>query len=243
MAAPAPIEGMTAPGPATDSIAARVRRIRAQVHDACARVGRDADSVTLIAATKTHSAAVLVESIAAGIADIGENYVQEGAAKVDALAPLLGAAGLPMPTRHFIGQLQRNKVRAALAAFDVLHAVGSDRLVEAIERAEPTNAVPCFIQVNLSGETSKGGICREDLPSLVAKMQSSVATELLGLMTVPPAGPAAASRTWFRQLRMLASEHGLSHCSMGMTGDFEVAIEEGATHIRVGRAIFGERQH
>ncbi|MCA9829844.1 MAG: YggS family pyridoxal phosphate-dependent enzyme [Dehalococcoidia bacterium] len=234
---------MTAPGPATDSIAAGVQRVRARIHDACARAGRDVGSVTLIAATKTHSAAALVELIAAGVADIGENYVQEGAAKIEALAPLLGAAGLPMPRPHFIGQLQRNKVRAALAAFDVLHAVDSVRLVEAIERAEPTTAVPCFIQVNLSGETSKGGICREELPSLVAKMQASAATELLGLMMVPPAGPSEASRAWFRRLQMLASEHGLSHCSMGMTGDFEVAIEEGATHVRVGRAIFGERQH
>lgn len=216
--------------------------VRERIAAACERAGRSADAVTLIAVTKTHAAEVVAQAVAAGASDIGENYVQEAAAKFLALDDLLAGLGLARPVRHFIGQLQRNKVRVALSAFDVLHTVDSARLIEAIERAAPPEPIPCFVQVNLAGELSKGGVAPAELATLVERARSSPALRLRGLMTVPPGEHPEAARPWFRQLRVLASEHGLPHCSMGMTGDFEVAIEEGATHIRVGRAIFGERQ-
>ena len=233
---------MTAAGPLPSSVAAGVEQVRERIEAACQRAGRASSEVTLVAVTKTHFASVVAQAVAAGVRDIGENYVQEGASKIAELESTLAEMGLPPPVRHFIGQLQRNKVRAALTAFDVFHAIDSERLVEAIERASPGLPVPCFIQVNLAGEATKGGVAPVGIPAIVERMRTSPAVQVLGLMTVPPAGPAEASRPWFRQLRVLASENGLSHCSMGMTGDFEVAIEEGATHVRVGRAIFGERQ-
>lgn len=233
---------MTADGPVPSSVAAGVEQVRERIAAACQRAGRPAGDVCLVAVTKTHAAEVVAQAVAAGVRDVGENYVQEGAAKMLELEPELAKAGLERPVRHFIGQLQRNKVRTALGAFDIFHAIDSERLVDAIERVAPAEPVPCFLQVNLAGEPSKGGVPLSAVSGHVERMRASPSVHILGLMTVPPAGPAEASRPWFRQLRMLASENGLSHCSMGMTSDFEVAIEEGATHVRVGRAIFGERQ-
>jgi pyridoxal phosphate enzyme (YggS family) len=219
------------------SIAAAVARVRERVAAACARAGRDPAGVTLIAASKTRTAEEIVEACAAGIEDFGENYVQEGAAKFRRVAEL--APGITV-RRHLIGHLQRNKVNAALEAFDVLHGVDSERLLLALSH-RATRAVPVFIEVNLAGEPTKSGAAPGEVGPLVARAAELENVRLLGLMAIPPASPPAEARRWFGQLRELAHAHGLRHLSMGMTDDFEIAIEEGATHIRVGRAIFGER--
>jgi PLP dependent protein len=229
---------MTAPAPPA-AIAEGVREVRERIAAACARAGRHPDAVTLVAVTKTRTAAEVAAAVQAGVTDIGENYVQEGAAKLADVAALAGGRAF---RRHFIGRLQRNKVRAALEAFDVFHGVDSAALLEAMARHAGERRVPVFLQVNLSNEPTKGGVAVQEVRALVERARTLHGIELLGVMTVPP--PAATSgeaRPWFRQLRELAQEHGLGHLSMGMTDDFEVAIEEGATHVRVGRAIFGER--
>ena len=216
----------------SDALAA----VRERIGSACDRCGRDPREVTLIGVTKTRPAKDVVDAVAAGLTDFGENYVQEGRPKFEE-ARLRTAAPFG---RHFIGHLQRNKVNDAVDAFDVIHSIDSLRLLEAVGHRAMRN-VSVFIQVNLAGEASKSGAALADVSALVDRARSMEPVTLLGLMTVPPPGPAEAARPWFRQLRELARSHGLSHLSMGMTDDFDVAIEEGATHIRVGRAIFGER--
>ena len=221
-------------------MAARVAEVRARVAAACERAGRDTAEVTLIAASKWQPVEAMLAASEAGITDFGENYVQEAAAKVRELAARPGPADLPR--FHLIGHLQSNKAQGAIDACDVVHSVDSVRLAAALERAAHGGKKPVFIQVNLAAEESKGGVLAADVPSLVARVRESPSLALLGLMTLPPAGPPEDARAWFRALKQLAVEHGLEGLSMGMTDDFEVAIEEGATHIRVGRAIFGERR-
>lgn len=227
---------MTAPAP-PGALAERVSAVRERVRIACERAGRNPASVTLVAVTKTRPASAVAEAWAAGIRNFGENRVQEGAAKAEEAAAL-GIA----PTWHLIGHLQTNKVRPALRAFDILHAVDSERLLRAIAAAADS-PVRMMIEVNVSQEPSKYGVAPAELPGLLACAGALPGIRVEGLMTVAPAAPdPEASRPFFRALRELAIGHGLPALSMGMTGDFEIAIEEGATHIRVGRAIFGERQ-
>jgi hypothetical protein len=218
-------------------IRASIERVREQMAHACARCGRDPVEITLIAASKTRTAAEVVAAAEAGVVDFGENYVQEGAAKfaeVLALAP-----GIEI-RRHCIGHLQRNKVNAGLEAFEVFHGIDSLRTLEALAH-KSARSVPVFVEVNLAGEPSKHGVTPSDLPEVLDRARPLEMVRVLGLMTIPPPGPAADTRAWFARLRELAHGLGLRHLSMGMTDDFEVAIEEGTTHIRVGRAIFGDR--
>lgn len=223
------------------SIAARVEGVRARIAAAAARAGRDPAAVTLIAVSKTQPAGALVEALAAGVTDFGENYVQEGAAKAAALAASR-QPGEPVPTLHLIGHLQRNKARAALGAFAILHTVDSPRLLAALAAAAPPRPVPIMLQVNVAADAGKSGVTVAELPALIREAAACPAVQVLGLMTVPPADPdPEAARPHFAALRRLAAEHGLGALSMGMSHDFEVAIEEGATYVRVGRAIFGER--
>jgi len=225
---------------ATTTIAGRIEAVRARIVAACERSRRDPAAVTLVAVSKTHPAAEVVAAFDAGMTDFGENRVQEGVAKFAEVERLLGGRyeGL---VPHLIGHLQTNKVRAALGCFAILHAVDSERLLRAIDAAA-TSAVRVFIEVNVSGEPTKFGVEPGALGALVETAGSLPRIRLEGLMTVAPlvADPEQV-RPVFRALRGLAKEHGLPSLSMGMTGDFEVAIEEGATHVRVGRAIFGER--
>lgn len=219
---------------APGTIAARTEAVRERVELACQRAGRRSTEVTLIAVSKTWPAETVADATAAGLTDFGENRVQEAVAKMDELPH-------DALTWHLIGHLQTNKVRAAAGRFAILHAVDSERLLHAVA-ANAREPQRVMIEVNVSGEATKFGVSPAGLERLLAAAATLPTVRVEGLMTVAPlAADPEASRPYFRSLRMLAEQHGLRALSMGMTGDFEVAIEEGATHIRVGRAIFGER--
>jgi pyridoxal phosphate enzyme (YggS family) len=216
-------------------IADRVQRIRTRIASACERSGRRPEEVTLIAVTKGFPASAVLDATAAGITDLGENRVQEAQPK---LRELGGLAGL---TWHMVGHLQTNKVKTVLTLFDIIHSVDSLHLAEEISRRAP-HMVPAFLEVNVAGEETKYGIDLHELPGLHRAVTSLPNIDVRGLMTVAPfVDDPEQVRPVFRRLREAAGSLGLPHLSMGMTDDFEVAIEEGATHIRVGRAIFGER--
>jgi PLP dependent protein len=221
-------------------IAARWTAVRARVDAACRRAGRDPADVTVVAVSKTHPAAAAVAAIAAGAIDLGENYAQELVAKVDEVAALA-----PVAVRwHFIGRLQRNKAKLVAGKVALVHAVDSLELgVEIGKRAAAIGAVqPVLIVVNLAGEATKSGVGAGEVDAIVGGLRGVPGVRVDGLMTMPPpADDAEQVRPHFRALRALRDQLGLSLLSMGMTGDFEVAIEEGATHVRIGTAIFGTR--
>jgi PLP dependent protein len=217
-----------------------VVQVRERIEQACRRAGRDPGEVTLVGVTKTHSVEAVTAAWDAGLRDFGENRAQEGCPKAGEVAARNLAARW-----HFLGHLQTNKVREVVRHFTVLHSLDSERLLAAIEREIASQVLPAleaFIEVNVAGEASKGGVAPIDLPRIVARVQASEHVHLRGLMTVAPrvADPGDV-RPVFRELRQLAHSMHLHQLSMGMTEDFEVAIEEGATHIRIGRALFGER--
>lgn len=242
-------------------IAENIVAIRERMAAAARRANRLVDEVTLIAVTKTHPAEIVEAALAAGVSDCGENRVQEADEKIAALSEVSARW-------HLIGHLQRNKAKRAVTLFDLIHSLDSVRLAEALNRhvmeemqgqQHPPRRLPVLLQMNVSGEETKegfelaGGVANQPmLPDFYQAVERIVALpflEVQGLMTVAPYSiDAEAARPTFRLLRELrdalaqrfpaASWH---HLSMGMTGDFEVAIEEGSTLIRVGRAIFGER--
>ncbi|MDQ8757042.1 YggS family pyridoxal phosphate-dependent enzyme [Sphingosinicella sp. LHD-64] len=213
----------------------RLADVRADIARAAALAGRKADEVTLIAVSKTHPAEAAVPLIAAGHRDFGENRVQEAGAKW----PPLRAAH-PDLRLHLIGQLQSNKAEEAVALFDAIHSVDRPSLVAVLAKAMgKTGRRPdCFVQVNIGDEPQKGGCAVAELPALLAKC---VAAELpvVGLMCIPPDGQEAAP--YFALLAKLARRHDVTGLSMGMSGDYESAVMIGATHVRVGTALFGER--
>jgi hypothetical protein len=224
-------------------IAANVARLRDCIAQAAARAGRAAEEVTLVAVAKTVAPERVREALAAGLADIGENYVQEAAAKRTQVGP--------GPRWHMIGHLQRNKATQAVSLFDMIHTVDSARLSEAIGRAAQAAGVTrsVLLQVNTSGEESKSGVPPEQTEALLAAALSFPGVRVQGLMTIGRWDPdPERARPEFRLLaeltRKLRAESGaeLPHLSMGMSHDFEVAIEEGATLIRVGTGVFGPRQ-
>jgi len=215
-----------------ETIAARLEDVRARIAVACARSGRTVDDVTLVAVTKGFGVDAIREAIAAGVTDIGENRVQEAASKHDAV---------PGVTWHMIGHLQTNKVGAALALFDLIHSVDSLHLAEAVS-SRASAPVPIFLEVNVANEPSKSGFGVAALSDALPAARRLPNLEIRGLMTVAPIVDRSEDvRPVFRDLREMAHGLGLAGLSMGMTNDYEVAIEEGATHVRVGRAIFGER--
>jgi PLP dependent protein len=218
-----------------ETFAARVEDVHGRIARACERASRSPDEVTLIAVSKSWPTATVCTAWQAGLRHFGENRVQEGVAKVEALESL----GI-RPTWHLIGHLQTNKARAAVKAFVILHSVDSERLLQAIAlTGSPTRIM---IEVNVAQEASKYGVAPELLPALLAAAAEIDLVKVEGLMTVAPrVDDPEDVRSIFRTLRELALRNDLPSLSMGMTDDFEVAIEEGATHIRVGRAIFGER--
>ena len=220
-------------------IIANVREVQARIAAACARAERPINAVTLIAVSKTRTVPDIEAAHLGGVRDFGENRVQEALPKIEAVT---GPHIHRIDARwHLIGNLQRNKVTAALSRFDILHTVDSERLAEAIsQRAEAP--VRALIEVNVAGESSKHGVAPEDVGALAARVARMPNIELLGLMTVAPrADDPEDIRPVFRRLREIRDGLGLQELSMGMTDDFEVAIEEGATMVRVGRAIFGAR--
>jgi pyridoxal phosphate enzyme (YggS family) len=225
---------------AQGEIAARLAELRDRVALAARRAGRDAAAVTVVLASKTQPPEAIRAAYAAGAREFGENYVQEAAAKQDVLGDLGGLRW------HLIGHLQTNKARDAANRFALIQSLDSARLAAALGRARPAPRMPVLIEVNAAGEASKSGAVAAEVERLIEAARAAV--DILGLMTIPPAvADPERARRYFAALRemrdRLAATTGLalSELSMGMTGDFEVAIEEGATIVRVGRAIFGER--
>lgn len=208
-------------------VAERVASVRRRIERAAG--GRP---VELIAVTKTFPAAAILAATAAGCRAIGENYAQELVAKLAELP----AAG--RPEVHFIGRLQSNKVRSLAPLVDVYQTVDRDSLVDELAHRVP--GARCFVQVNVSDEPQKGGCRPADTAGLVARARAA-GLVVEGLMTVGVTGEPEAARPGFRLLRALADELALAGCSMGMSADLEVAVEEGATHVRVGSALFGPR--
>ena len=216
------------------TIAERVAHVRQRVERAAERAGRSPADVTIVAVSKGFPPSAIDEAAVAGIAHIGENRVQEAAAKIP------GLRGLPV-TWHLVGHLQTNKTKTALELFDIIHSVDSLHLAEVLShRAE--RPLPVLLEVNVTGEASKFGFSPDEVAAAAQAIAHLPHLDLRGLMTVAPfVGDPETVRPAFRELRRLRDALGLRELSMGMTDDFEVAIEEGATLVRIGRAIFGER--
>ncbi len=230
----------------SEQIQDNLGRVREEVARAAESAGRAADAVKLIAVSKTFSAEVVQEAVRAGALDLGENRVQEAAAK----AGEVKADGLRW---HLIGHLQSNKAKLAVATFDWIHTMDSRALVERVDRfAGEVGRRPIVLaQVDLGKEATKSGADEAELPDLVAALDEAANLDFRGLMTLPPFfDDAEAARPYFRRLRELlmdlnrkrTPQNQLTELSMGMSHDFAVAIEEGATLVRIGTAIFGRRQ-
>jgi pyridoxal phosphate enzyme (YggS family) len=207
----------------------------AAVRDRIAQAGGDPEAVRLVAVTKGFDAGVVREALDAGLEDIGESYVQELVGKATELGESADDRGLRW---HFVGRLQRNKVRKAAPYVSLWHSVDRLALGAAIARFAPGVAV--LAQVNTSGEATKGGCEPSMAPALVDGL-IDLGLDVRGLMTIAPAGPAEGARPAFWALRDLAQRLGLAELSMGMSDDLEVAVQEGATMVRVGRDLFGPR--
>lgn len=218
----------------------RLATVRSRIDGACVRAGRRASEVKLVAVSKTHPPAALRDAISAGVKVFGENKVQEAEAKVHEI-------GRNAAEWHLIGHLQSNKARKAVQLFDVIHSIDSVELAERLERIcieERRDSLSVFAQVDLAGEETKSGISEAELPQLIGYLRTCERLRFDGLMILPPfLDDAELMRPYFRRIRAIRDEviPG-GELSMGMSGDYEVAIEEGATLIRVGTALFGERE-
>jgi len=221
---------------ATATLVERLEAAQRRIRQAAERAGRSPQEVTVVAVSKGFPVEVIRQALAAGVTHIGENRVQEAEPKITALSQ----EGYH-PTWHMVGHLQTNKVRTALKLFDIIHSVDSVHLAEALNR-RATKPVPILLEVNVAGEASKFGFTPEETPRAAEMIGRLPRIELRGLMTVAPlVSDPEEVRPVFRRLRELRDALGLRELSMGMTDDFEVAVEEGATIVRIGRAIFGER--
>jgi pyridoxal phosphate enzyme (YggS family) len=233
--------------PGIEELRERLLSVRRRVLKSAQLGGRSAEDVTLIAVSKTHPPEVLRRAILAGATDLGENRVQEAEGKI----PEVGRESVRW---HLIGHLQSNKARRAVSLFDLVHSLDSTELALRLEllcAEEGRAALPVLIQVDLGGEETKTGVSEDELPELVRRVVASEHLRLKGLMTLPPFfEDAQRVRPFFRRLRELRDQYQAlgaffekrGELSMGMSNDFEVAIEEGATMVRVGTAIFGERR-
>jgi len=217
------------------SIRDNVAGVEERISAACARANRTRSEVTLVAVSKTFPASMIDDAIAAGLTEIGENRVQEAR---DKKLSVRGAARW-----HLIGHLQSNKAKDAARLFDVIQTVDSLALAEKIGRA--ADAVgkqrDVLLEVNVGDEPQKSGVATADLEALARDVRNIAALRLRGLMSIPPVGSEEQTRRYFRQLRALRDALGMDELSMGMSEDFEIAIEEGSTMVRIGRAIFGSR--
>lgn len=219
----------------------RLRRVQERIQAAAARAGRDPSSVTLVAVSKTMPAEVVRQALEAGVTILGENRVQEAAEKI---ATLPGAA-----VWHLVGHLQTNKARQAVRLFELIHSVDSIKLAQTLDRhgREAGRRVRCLVEVNLGGEESKSGTKEADTRDLLAAARDLPNLHVEGLMAIPPFLPNPEEvRPYFQRLRVLRDRlegegFRLPELSMGMTHDFEIAVEEGATLVRIGTAIFGPR--
>lgn len=227
-------------------LGARLAQVRAQIDAAAIKCGRLPHEVTLIAISKTHPASLVREAIQLGATDIGENRVQEAEQKINEV-------GRTAARWHLVGHLQANKARRAVQLFDVIHSLDSLELARRLDRLcdeESTSNLSVLIQVDLAHEATKSGIDETELPQLIEGLKELKHLRLAGLMTLPPFfDDPEQARPFFRRLRELRDDLAArgafgdqkGELSMGMTNDFEVAIEEGATMVRVGTAIFGNR--
>ena len=216
----------------------RLNHVEERIHRAVERSGRRRSEITLIAVTKKFPAAVTREAYALGLRHFGENYVQEFESKHPELADLMGPGA--EAAFHLIGHLQSNKTRIAAELFQVIETVDSEKLARRLDQSGRTLEV--MIEVKLSEEESKVGAAPEKLPALIDAIRTCPNLRLTGLMTMPPwSDDPEQPRPYFRKLAALARAHNLAKLSMGMSHDLEAAIEEGATHIRVGTALFGPR--
>jgi len=223
------------------NIATNLALVEKRISAACERSSRARKDVLLVAVSKTFSVEAIDAAISAGVSDIGENRVQEMRSKLDLITS--------RPRLHLIGSLQSNKVKPAVAMFDVIQTVDSLILATRIARESEMagRVVELLIQVNVGSEPQKGGVEIHDAGKLVSEVVALPHVVLSGLMAIPPFGPAEETRLYFRKLRLLHEElrrdlpEAFRELSMGMSEDFDVAIEEGSTIVRVGRGIFGER--
>jgi len=206
-----------------DRLRRNVEDVRRRIAEACAQAGREPGAVTLVVVTKTAPAEAIPGLASLGVTDIGENRPIEG---LDRIGKLNGFR------RHMVGHVQTNKLRKLMEWADVLHSVDRPRLIQ--ELARQPRRPPVYVQVNVSGEATKGGFRPEETESAVAEARKGL--DVAGLMTMAP--PGADPRPFFRKLRELAGRCGLAGLSMGMTQDFEAAVEEGATCVRIGTAVF-----
>jgi PLP dependent protein len=229
----------------TDEIRGNLKAVRDGIGRAAERVGRDPNGVRLVVVTKTFDAETVRDAIGAGAVDIGENYVQEARAKIEAVGR--GAARW-----HFIGGLQKNKAKYVVRLFDLVHSVDGLELAAEIDRraAADGRVMDILIQVDISREVQKSGVMEEDLADVVRAIAPLPHVAVTGLMGMPPFGrEPEASRPYFRRMKQLFDELAslgiprvdMRELSMGMSNDYEVAVEEGATMVRVGTAIFGQR--
>ncbi|HYE65843.1 MAG TPA: YggS family pyridoxal phosphate-dependent enzyme [Pyrinomonadaceae bacterium] len=237
---------MSEAAPSFGELRGRVQEVRRRIAASALSSKREPSEITLIAVGKTHPPHLLRSAIEAGVHDLGENRVQEAEAKIREL-------GRTAARWHLIGHLQANKARRAVALFDVIHSLDSSSLARRLDRLcaeEGREELPVMIQVDLAGEATKSGVSEDELPELVAAVKACERLRLIGLMTLPPFYEnAELVRPYFRRLRELRdtlqsrNDFGArrGELSMGMSHDYEAAIEEGATMVRVGTAIFGER--
>jgi pyridoxal phosphate enzyme (YggS family) len=230
-----------------DTLRARFADVRSKIDEAARQAGRAPQDVTLVAISKTHPAETVTAAIAAGITDLGENRVQEAAAKIEQL-------GRTEARWHLVGHLQTNKVSRAVKLFDYIHSLDSVQLAQRLEQAcEKVDRaeLPVLIQIDLGKEETKTGLDPAQLPDLLQALKTCSRVKLIGLMTLPPYFENAdCARPFFKTLRELRDDlqkeghfgERAGELSMGMSHDFEIAIQEGATMVRVGTAIFGERK-
>ena len=217
-----------------DTLENRLARVRERIENACAVSRRDVAGVRLLAVTKIFGAEAIREAYALGLRDFGENYVQE----MERKAP--DVADLPEARFHLIGHLQSNKTKKAAQLFSSVDSLDSVKLAVRLNAEE--RPLDVMVEVKLSEEDTKSGAPEADLPAIVDAIRACGNLTLKGLMTVPPwSDDAERSRPYFARLRELAARHAIPHLSMGMSNDLEVAIEEGATWVRVGTALFGRR--
>ncbi|MCL0103124.1 YggS family pyridoxal phosphate-dependent enzyme [Dehalococcoidia bacterium] len=214
-----------------------IQEVTRRIALACKRAGRSPEEVTLVAITKTIGPAAIRAAFQAGLRHFGENRVQEAKPKLGELENIRTQC-----TWHMVGHLQTNKAKTAGALFDIIQSVDSVRLAEFLSR-HAQKTIPILLEVNIAGEASKSGFSAGEVFSAMKEIERMSKLEIKGLMTIAPlASDPEEVRPVFRRLRELRNSMGLEHLSMGMTDDFEVAIEEGSTMVRIGRAIFGERR-
>jgi pyridoxal phosphate enzyme (YggS family) len=218
-------------------IEANIRDVNERILRACERSHRAPDEIMLVAVTKGFEASSIKSAFDLGITNFGENRVQEAEGKITQLAELR-----PSVTWHMVGHLQSNKARPAVELFDIIHSVDSVKLAGILNRLAE-KPLPVLLEVNVSGESTKAGFSPDEATGAVKGIGQLTNLKLLGLMAVAPwVSEPEEVRPVFRKLRELRDALGLEHLSMGMTDDFEVAVEEGATMLRIGRAIFGDRR-